>query len=447
MSAAGSRLPAGIAGGPIMRLTTMLIIFGQGSAIMSAGSTAVHHRSEGECRDHQSSEHTSCGGVRRLLTGCKGVTSSSRRAARTGPDHPLHYLFATVTIAILSTATCVTMQWIGPISMPARRMWCLPPIALSYFHLAQAGIGPWIGAEPVTLRPLVSDAAGTLEDWVLWDPLFLSHTVFGVFSTLVIQGLCIMFMCRLGPRRELAHVLLPPLTIYTLAWSFYVYNNFSSPLLIESDVFGVSFAPMHMVLWMCSTSVQATLWAQIHEILCVGGVHAPFELPCRSILHAMLMLWGGILGSLDYACTAVALHAPAWLPNAFFLTLSTLCFYQLLASSLHPLRLCVAYYHRLRQQLVADVPLASALQDTSTSNGASGDAANQRSTINFAERQLLYFRAAIWYVLVTWHVFPLVYALGAFGVVGGEVRESLYSLGDLLAKFLPVSMYLSLISV
>jgi len=326
-------------------------------------------------------------------------------------------------------------------------MWWLCPFALSYFHLAQAGIGPWIGAEPVPLRPLASDATATFEDWVLRDPLFLSHTVFGVFSTLVIQGLCIMFMCRIGPRRELAHVLLPPLTIYTLAWSFYVYKNFSSPLLIESDVFGLSFAPMHMVLWMCSTSMQAILWAQIHEILCVGGGLAPFELPCRSILHAMLMLGGGILGSLDYACTAVALHAPPWLPNVFFLVLSTASFYKLLASSLDPLRLCVTYYRRLRQQLVAEAASTSAIQDTSTSNSTSGEAANQRSTISFAERQLLYFRAAICYVHVTWHVFPLVYALGAFGVVDGEVRESLYSLGDLLAKFLPVSMYLSLISV
>ena len=58
-----------------------------------------------------------------------------------------------------------------------------------------------------------------------------------------------------------------------------------------------------------------------------------------------------------------------------------------------------------------------------------------------------HFQLAHRYVWITWQGFPLVWALGVAGVVDGPTRENLYAVCDLLAKFLPVSMYLSLLDV
>lgn len=288
-------------------------------------------------------------------------------------------------------------------------IWLVFPLGQGYLHLAYVGLAPWLGADFVSRDP-VSDT---------WQ--VSSTCLFGVFTLLSAQGLMFTILCKAGPKSSMAHVLYPPMAIYAIAWSYYARKAFCATLRVESDVFGLAFYPLHLVMWMGSTATQCILWTQIYRIQCLGNVHAPFELPSEALLVSFTMFWSGLLGFLDYSGSV---HPPA-LATATNVALMTVCcvaFYVLLAVSTRPLRLAADHYARI---------------------GRDGGTAR----LGVASATLLHWQFCVTnrYVWVTWHFFPLIVGLGACGLYDGQTREYLFTLCDVAAKFLPVSVYFTLV--
>lgn len=341
------------------------------------------------------------------------------------------YAFALVTLHIFVLLAGMSFGLIEPMKVQPNQVWLVFPLSQIYFHLAQAGLGPWIGAVPVDPEPMqIGVGAAT---WV--------HTAFGVFTALVMQAMCFITLCRLGPKHMLAHVMYPPSTIYTLACAYYAYHVMGSPLHIETDVFGLGFYPMHMVLWMCSTSVQTVLWKQIHHIQCVGGPLTAFELPARAILLTYVMLWTGLVGSIDFSygdLNPYGIGKRFIAPNVVLNVISFATFYLLLSQGTNSLRESVDFYRVLYRKRRAEEQRSG--REMRPPNGA-------LATAHAARVQQNNFQFAFWYVWISWHAFPIVWALGCAGLVDAPTRETMYLLCDLMAKFLPVSIYLSLLAV
>jgi len=299
--------------------------------------------------------------------------------------------------------------WLPPILIAHRHIWLIYPCTQLYLHLAHAGLGPLVGA--TASPPLEAD--------------LYSKQMFALFSCLLLQALTICIFCVAGPKPELIPVLHPPTCIYSIALSYYVYKSYGTPIVVSLDWTGTSFHPLHLVMWSASTSVQCILWQQIYHRQCM--TLKSFPLPAKSILFAQGMLWTGLLGQLEFCNVLVN-----WAFNAACFAL----LYALLFSCTRPLRLAEEHYHRLA---TVNVPARTKPDGAPDPDREQHDAALRRIA--------LHFRCARLYVFASWHGFPIVWALGVSGVIDGEMREMLYAICDVLAKFLPVSTYLSMLDV
>jgi len=331
-------------------------------------------------------------------------------------------LLGCVTATMFLGLVGISIGVLPAIMIPPNKVWLVLPVSQAYFHLAQVGLAPWVGASHAQTPSMPSN---------IWS----GPVIFGMFSLLLIQACFSICMCKIGPRNGIAHVMYPPTTIYSLAWAYYYYKAFGKAPYVASDFIGLGFYPLHMVLWMCSTSVQCVLWNQIHHIQCVGGALSAFALPAPAILLAITMLWCGLLGSLDYSHGDLA---PC--PGERFITLNVLfnalsiaSFLALVGKSTWPLRQSAAHYRHIHSQRWAN----EGPSPTPTHRAATAAA-------RMLSRQ---FTGALWYVRISWLTFPLVWALAIFGYIGTERREQLYTACDLAAKFLPVSIYISLLSL
>ena len=327
------------------------------------------------------------------------------RAAFPGAD----YCFLIVTLLIWCTLLGQATGVLPPTTVVRHQMWLVYPFTQAYLHLAQAGLGPLIGA---------------LESPPADD--FVGLQMFALFAGLQMQALCFLIFCALGPKRDFCGVLHLPACIYSCAFTYYTYRSYGTPLLL-CDWVGLPLYPLHLCMWMSSTSVQCLLWCQIYTEQCWNK--QSFKLPATPLLLAQLMLWSGLLGHVDFGPAGVA-------PNVALNLLCFAFFFGFLHSATRPLRLAAEHYRRLT---TTDVP--------ATVLASSNDAGSLRRTLTSMHRLESHFRLANRYVWVTWQFFPLVWALGMAGIVDGRTRENLFSFCDLLAKFLPVSMYLSLLDV
>ena len=164
------------------------------------------------------------------------------------------------------------------------------------------------------------------------------------------------------------------------------------------------------------------------------------------MLLGFIMLWSGLLGHLDFAASL-----PPTPAMGLTVALNLACFgslYALLETSTRPLCSSAQHYQQLAERPNTD-PAAKAS----------------------AKMLSWQFKCAQRYIWVTWHLFPLVWSLAAFGWIDASMRENWcctrphpsppphkakmltrgcddrYVVCDLFAKFLPVSMYLSLLDV
>lgn len=131
--------------------------------------------------------------------------------------------------------------------------------------------------------------------------------------------------------------------------------------------------------------------------------------------------------------------------NVVLTAISCGCFYLLLYVGTSPLAQASEYYKNLA--------IASAARG---GNGrgrpaSPGVAPEQRKLQSISSSEALsvcrHFMWASRYVWVTWHFFPLICLFGGAGLVSAQTREIMFSLCDLTAKFLPVSIYFSLLQL
>jgi hypothetical protein len=106
----------------------------------------------------------------------------------------------------------------------------------------------------------------------------------------------------------------------------------------------------------------------------------------------------------------------------------------------YPLHLAEQFYRRLSQKMGSCADRAS--PDTDEIEGSTSELAAKLAGMRRLETHFLWAKRYVW---ASWHGFPLTWALGASGLVDGSTRESLYSVCDAFAKFLPVSLYLSML--
>lgn len=298
---------------------------------------------------------------------------------------------------------------IAQVTISPTHLWLIYPCTQGYLALAYWSLGSLLGTtSTASLGP--TDRT-------------ISQGVFGTFLALVMQGSLSYLLTAVGPKRKVAHIVHPPTAVYGVACAYYGYKTLAGPPVVESDVFGLPMQPLHLFLWMCSTSSQCVLVRSTHQLECCGG--GPFVLPAPAILSTLVMLWTGLLGWLDYGPGAGAWGLAL---NIAFNLMSCAAFYATLVLGTRPLRWCAEHYSGLHRQRLADSATPVPLVDVAFT----------------LHRQFLLARRYLW---LSWHSFPIVWLLGAFGAVDGEQREVLFTVGDLLAKFLPVSMYLALLAV
>ena len=312
------------------------------------------------------------------------------------------------TVGIFAALIALTVGWLPPVMISPGRVWLLFPITQIYMYLAYRGLGDLIGeAAP-------SEEANTFRT--------IHLAMFGVSLALLAQALLFVVVCKLGPHRKLVQILYPPTAVYCATCSYYGYKSFGEPMATPMNVHGYVSHPFHHVLWMCSTSVQCVLWTQLHHIECEGTSRGSFALPAKMILLALTMLWTGMLGDMKFDGYGI-------LPNVVLMVAATVTFYMLLATGTSPLQRCVEFYEAKARTINA---------------GSAREGSSQIEHYRLLQNQFRMAKAYIWY---SWHSFPLVWALGAMGLVGSDWRERLFVLSDILAKFLPVSLYVSLLSV
>ena len=180
--------------------------------------------------------------------------------------------FLALVVLVFAVLLSLTLGWLPQIQVSHRYMWLVYPCTQLYLHMAQAGLGPLVGA-----------VASPPPEAALY-----SKQMFALFACLLLQALTICSFCVAGPKPQLLPVLHPPICIYLIAFTFYSYKAYGTPLVVPVDWTGISFHPLHLVMWTQSTSVQCVLWQQIYHRQCVSVGSFPF--PAKSILFGQAML-------------------------------------------------------------------------------------------------------------------------------------------------------------
>ena len=174
-----------------------------------------------------------------------------------------------------------------------------------------------------------------------------------------------------------------------------------------------TFVPLHYALWLCSVSNQVltlfalerSLFAQ-HERRRVerpATASAGHRICCVALLSVASMLWCGAVGEAYHGLMATAV---------LWMSASTVSFYVLIATGIWtPLRACQLRARR------------------------SDDPARKSSASRFLSVSA--------YLGLIWHGFPAVWLANALGLTTDMEYRIGYIVTDVLAKFLPPSLYLA----
>jgi len=301
-------------------------------------------------------------------------------------------LFAFVNVGTFAFLLAHRAGFTGPIHLRASGAWKVFPASQCYLLLAHLGLGPWVGSSCAAFE----DEENTGMAW----------TALTAFSMLLLQAAMIVAVCRAGPKAALTYLMYFPASICLCAWTYYARLVYGLPHVIPADCTGIQMYPEHHVMWMSSTVIQTLLWTHMHKLEVARELDCP--LPSTPLLLTMVMMWSGIFGLLDYGECGSLTHTP----NTVLVLVCLASFYALLLTSTRPLQLCAADYK------ARNLPVTHSL-----------------------------FKWAVRYIWLTWHGFPLVWALSALGLMGSSQREFLFMVCDLAAKFLPVTFFLNSVSL
>ena len=230
-----------------------------------------------------------------------------------------------------------------------------------------------------------------------------------LFAQSVVQ--CAVARARPAKGRVAEAAAWPCAGVQALTLLYYVVERSDAACLLTappflSDVSGVTARPLHLVLWTCSVSAQVLAIYSVERELSARMPRPPPSNArrdcCAALVAVQVMCW----------CSAL-LDARAPGATSYGLALAALS--------------CAAFYALLAKGVRG--PLAR------------GAAAARRGKDERIAAQLE--RAAVFFT-VAWHGFPLVWGAGVLGVVGDARVRLGYVLCDVVAKFLPASIYVSL---
>ena len=230
-----------------------------------------------------------------------------------------------------------------------------------------------------------------------------------LFAQSVVQ--CAVARARPAKGRVAEAAAWPCAGVQALTLLYYVVERSDAACLLTappflSDVSGVTARPLHLVLWTCSVSAQVLAIYSVERELSARMPRPPPTNArrdcCAALVAVQVMCW----------CSAL-LDARAPGATSYGLALAALS--------------CAAFYALLAKGVRG--PLAR------------GAAAARRGKDERIAAQLE--RAAVFFT-VAWHGFPLVWGAGVLGAVGDARVRLGYVLCDVVAKFLPASIYVSL---
>lgn len=221
------------------------------------------------------------------------------------------------------------------------------------------------------------------------------------FAAVFAQGALQVAACQMGPWKGHAHLMSAPLAVFATAFSYYSYSalqlNAAVPAAFGEGTLNLS----HYFFWISSIMCQSFSMSQIARVEAPDRVAG--NIPVQALLLTQLMLIGGALGSVRH---------PYPLLKWTGLFVSVASFYPLLYYSTWPVAQAQKHF---------------------------------RSLGTPTWRQ---FQAAQRYIWVCWHLFPLFWLLGPGGVAAltNQQMELAFVVGDVFAKFIPLSMYLSFLT-
>lgn len=244
---------------------------------------------------------------------------------------------------------------------------------------------------------------------------FMAFVPSALFTCLVLQGTMQYFISQLGARAKFGFMVLPCIGVHAITLLYYMQEQLVAPCTLVTW-YGLELRPFHYFLWINSISLQAFTLAGLSLEVAVqaraGRGRAQLTAREQSSLAydsarycalamaaTQAMCWAGALSE------ALQTGAP-WV-NRCLMAICFVSFYTLLYAIARPLDICI-------ESMGAAAPVN-------------------------AER----FRAIKRYVCVGYHAFPLAWALGYVGMLEGRGMRLLLMCCDTIAKFLPISLYIS----
>eukprot|EP00310_Coccolithus_braarudii_P002964 CAMPEP_0183360580 /NCGR_PEP_ID=MMETSP0164_2-20130417/55625_1 /TAXON_ID=221442 /ORGANISM="Coccolithus pelagicus ssp braarudi, Strain PLY182g" /LENGTH=295 /DNA_ID=CAMNT_0025534977 /DNA_START=104 /DNA_END=991 /DNA_ORIENTATION=+ len=262
-------------------------------------------------------------------------------------------------------------------------------------------------------------SGGQLSDGVLLDRgLDGTSTPFAIFCALFVQGIVQAASARDGAVLEVHAAM----TVWGLTALFYLQRWLGSACTLPVRwVSGSGLCPLHYALWAASMSGQVVTLFTLERTLAERGrrrkvgehpgsccARTPHRRCCLALLSVQGMLWsGGLADTMRHATWSLA-----WA----LLAASFACFYMLLATG-----------------------IVSPLSDAQAHPIPHDDAARK----NLAKHRL---RGMQLYLLVAWHAFPVVWSVDQLGWLDHGATRTAYFISDVIAKLLPISIYLTVAS-
>lgn len=281
--------------------------------------------------------------------------------------------------------------------------YAVPFVGSVYLKLAQSAISSYcekIQAGETVCRP----APASLEENPWSD--FMSIVPAALFLALLLQGLMQYLMSLFNPTKRniaVSYTVVPCIGVHLFTMVYYT-MEMAEPCVLLSH-YGLETRPIHCFMWICSISAQTiTLYGLEIEVLAErdplqGSASAKriSEL-CIGLLSVQVMCWGGVITDVVHGWPVVQGAALLAAMCALYLTLPL--------AALRPLERCKQKYSKIDHLVVRFSALKS-------------------------------------FVVFSWHLFPFVWFLGYLGLVNSmQVRLGLL-ICDVIAKFLPVSLYIS----
>lgn len=322
-------------------------------------------------------------------------------------------------IGIIPVFGLNALSWVFLLGVAAGRPWLVldqktvmerfvPAVSLLYFILAYAA--------SIELCSAGADGRSfklkQTEDHLVAS---LSTTPGALFIMLFIQG--IVQIASLGRGTDQRLVAAPMLAVHFMGGLFYTLQGSRTHCALAARwAAGSGHTPMHYALWISSVSSQMITLSHLEQGLerqsgdKRDGAQSSSVPRAAHRRCAVALL--GVQGMLIFGGLGDAWHGPL-LANCTCIFLSFLSFYVMLLTGIaQPLAACQRHVLSTDTKAVADR-----------------------------------YRKVSLYLILVYHVFPLVWALDNTGWLGDYEARMGYTVADVLAKLLPPSIYITMLAM